>query len=214
MARLKFQSTRPRGARPRSVGRLVFQGCFNPRAHGGRDFGCVFLAGCEAVSIHAPTGGATGLSASLSEVPCQFQSTRPRGARPVTSILMISRIMFQSTRPRGARRGDKAGEQGAEQVSIHAPTGGATGRWALVFKRRKCFNPRAHGGRDLSLPAGHLQQGCFNPRAHGGRDNIACSSFGMLRFQSTRPRGARHFASYRFSYCCCFNPRAHGGRDA
>ena len=32
-------------------------------------------------------------------------------------------------------------------VSIHAPTGGATTRRQLD-KRRQCFNPRAHGGRD------------------------------------------------------------------
>ena len=59
--RPQFQSTRPRGAR------LTFFACCRP-------FGLV--------SIHAPAGGATTRSASLS-VCAVFQSTRPRGARPL-----------------------------------------------------------------------------------------------------------------------------------
>ena len=33
-----------------------------------------------------------------------------------------------------------------------------------------CFNPRAHGGRDLAYLTHLLGIECFNPRAHGGRD--------------------------------------------
>ena len=58
-----------------------------------------------------------------------FQSTRPRGARPVT---------FNMASPAG--------------VSIHAPTWGATGRKThdMLAKR---FNPRAHVGRDVEAKA-------------------------------------------------------------
>ena len=56
----KFQSTRPRGARPTVVFMPVFFSCFNPRARGGRDF-----------------------QELLKFAGYKFQSTRPRGARPI-----------------------------------------------------------------------------------------------------------------------------------
>ena len=99
-----FQSTRPRGAR-RSL-----WSWYRRHAH---------------VSIHAPAWGATPAGGRPSESPacfnprarvgrdsawrkrtshvCGFQSTRPRGARPVSSRRMPTVFMFQSTRPRGAR---------------------------------------------------------------------------------------------------------------
>ena len=54
-----FQFTRPRGARPdaAAIGWSRFR--FNSRAHGGRDIVRAPLGIGEAVSIHAPTGGAT-----------------------------------------------------------------------------------------------------------------------------------------------------------
>ena len=35
-----------------------------------------------------------------------------------------------------------------DMVSIHAPTGGATVKSSRPSGSEKCFNPRAHGGRD------------------------------------------------------------------
>jgi len=44
------------------------------------------------------------------DMPPKFQSTRPRGARPVTALgLSVPSLGFQSTRPRGARRVRPAG---------------------------------------------------------------------------------------------------------
>ena len=98
-----FQSTRPRGARHRSTNTKLVK---------------------IAVSIHAPTRGATKdfgkamtalkfqstrprgarLRASRSaSIIASFQSTRPRGARLNLSNLPTSKKAFQSTRPRGAR---------------------------------------------------------------------------------------------------------------
>ena len=77
----KFQSTRPRGARPWADA--------HPYA--------IVL-----VSIHAPARGATThMPKTLTAFA--FQSTRPRGARPSRSFWPICRRLFQSTRPRGAR---------------------------------------------------------------------------------------------------------------
>ena len=105
------------------------------------------ISACVAVSIHAPTGGATK-SALTASGALAFQFTRPRGARhprlkalmerlenvsihaptggatPALSVLGAA-ASFQFTHPRGAR--PLAEESVLEtDVSIHAPTGGAT----------------------------------------------------------------------------------------
>ena len=122
-----------------------------------------------------------------------FQSTRPRGARLSVVMTGGSSASFQSTRPRGARLCALCALRLDKQVSIHAPTGGATIRSLCACATCACFNPRAHGGRDSSS-----QQ----------------TSSTSILFQSTRPRGARRYAACRrFPPSRCFNPRAHGGRD-
>jgi len=56
--------------------------CFNPRARMGRD----------------------GPNSISEKARCEFQSTRPHGARPFLSYIIYSLLRFQSTRPHGARR--------------------------------------------------------------------------------------------------------------
>ena len=131
-----------------------------------------------------------------------------------------SRRMFQFTRPRGARPGFPSASYFCD-VSIHAPTGGAT--WAnprrktrtwFQFTRPRgarphafhphagpaqCFNSRAHGGRDACRMGAHEHCVCFNSRAHGGRDPHTIGKWGWHKFQFTRPRGARRGAKGRFS---------------
>ena len=112
----KFQFTRPRGARP----------------------GPGLEVGEAAVSIHAPTGGRDGAGEVHRQSSREFQFTRPRGARQggremnekccgfnsrahggrdVRTDQAVTSWMFQFTRPRAVNPVD---------VSIHAPTGGAT----------------------------------------------------------------------------------------
>ena len=78
----KFQSTRPRGARPASEAGLdrilKFQ---STRPRGARPVGDRSERHLHPVSIHAPARGATELQAAIGGSPL-FQSTRPRGARP------------------------------------------------------------------------------------------------------------------------------------
>ena len=78
--------------------------------------------------------------------------------------------MFQSTRPRGAR-------QAASRRNGDA---------------KRCFNPRAHVGRDSTLSSDDARR---------------------TTFQSTRPRGARRNKSFELIKEMSFNPRAHVGRD-
>ena len=78
---IRFQFTRPRGARRNVHVPLAKLCCFNSRAHVGRDSRPYEIEPGRAVSIHAPTWGATPRRLK-SPPPRRFQFTRPRGARP------------------------------------------------------------------------------------------------------------------------------------
>ncbi len=61
----------------------------------------------------------------------------------------------------------------------------------LGWGTSSCFNPRAHAGRDCHSFRLFYFFYCFNPRAHAGRDaGLGCLPRN-IKFQSTRPRGAR-----------------------
>ena len=145
----QFQFTRPRGAR-RGVRTIWTRTpCFNSRAHGGRDR--IFRQGApeRGVSIHAPTGGATMDGWETGEWP-EFQFTRPRGARRASGGKSgRARLSFNSrahggrdrhdtivsrrgrrfnSRAHGGRDAERSQRLAKEEVSIHAPTGGATRR--------------------------------------------------------------------------------------
>ena len=87
--------------------RLTIRGIcvrFNPRARVGRD-----LARRMRSSHHPrfnPRARVGRDRTSWPEFPksIMFQSTRPRGARPVLQHALLCHVMFQSTRPRGARQ--------------------------------------------------------------------------------------------------------------
>ena len=127
----KFQSTRPRGARHvKDVGYIA-----------------------RGVSIHAPAGGATLFLFSLFVFFRWFQSTRPRGARPVITDKLRNTICF-NPRARGGRDTLHRADALQDNVSIHAPAGGATSFFSLHFLRKIGFNPRARGGRDVNRRRG------------------------------------------------------------
>jgi len=123
----------------------------------------------------------------------QFQSTRPRGARPSQNSKSFKLLAFQSTRPRGARLTWMPLDSPTAAVSIHAPAGGAT-----RYRNQSCFSPcllqstRPRGARLRPRSIANSKQS-FNPRARGGRDfKLLYAETLVLVFQSTRPRGARH----------------------
>ena len=170
-----FQSTRPRGARHASEANssddIMFQ---STRPRGARQGWTLHGVKHGAVSIHAPTGGATyGVSSTINAQV--FQSTRPRGARP--SVLQLVRgvwNVFQSTRPRGARLPEWSVMSVEEYVSIHAPTGGATSTSVIVVSSSPFQSTRPRGARLSTDPS--------------------ASTYRL--FQSTRPRGARRFGFF------------------
>ena len=99
---------------------------FNPRTHSGCDLEQNLNAHTLYVSIHAPTRGATG-GRRRSPGFLWFQSTHPLGVRPFCTRLMRLHTKFQSTHPLGVRRYFSLSYKPKIQVSIHAPTRGATG---------------------------------------------------------------------------------------
>ena len=121
------------------------------------------------ISIHAPTWGAT---CSEKDLCCssKFQSTHPRGVRPVPSCRMVRLSCISIHAPTwgatggghihvkllcisihaptwGATSDDKRQECG-QDISIHAPTWGATILNLFLLFRQKYFNPRTHVGCD------------------------------------------------------------------
>ena len=122
---------------------------FNPRAHTGRDIVSGYAHLNIAVSIHAPTRGATQLNYKLA-TNSLFQSTRPHGARPLLNACGTISYEFQSTRPHGAR------------LILTPHNGGFT--W---FQ-----STRPHGAR-RSSPAFSLASPQFqSTRPHGARQYI------------------------------------------
>ena len=75
---------------------------FNPRTHVGCDLKKTMFFSTDIISIHAPTWGATADDFRASATG-KFQSTHPRGVRPISIILKLFLNTFQSTHPRGVR---------------------------------------------------------------------------------------------------------------
>ena len=122
------------------------------------------------------------------------------------------------------------------EVSIHAPAGGATRFMMICGAIRPCFNPRSRGGSDKlqfrsmrlipmfqsTLPRGerpqHLAQllvieGFQSTLPRGERHLCADQSDSLTTFQSTLPRGERPFTAPLYCGILSFNPRSRGGSD-
>ena len=146
---MQFQSTLPRGERPRALrsgirtmsisihapargatGELAGTRCwgcdFNPRSREGSDRPFPRPTPVLPISIHAPARGATQ-AAQILDLSIIISIHAP--ARGATYVLMFfpSRDQFQSTLPRGERHGSRQSiSQALHRISIHAPARGAT----------------------------------------------------------------------------------------
>ena len=99
---------------------------FNPRARVGRDAYLVRHAPRIVEFQSTRPRGARPAASSTAALLRKFQSTRPRGARPWCLTIISKNNRFQSTRPRGARpRFDQSCGM-CVSISIHAPAWGAT----------------------------------------------------------------------------------------
>ena len=79
---------------------------FNPRSREGSDLICQAVFLYFFISIHAPARGATLKDHKVTFISI-FQSTLPRGERPIYFIYKFHFKIFQSTLPRGERHADR-----------------------------------------------------------------------------------------------------------
>ena len=81
---------------------------------------------CSRISIHAPTWGATGLIPALTRRDSNFNPRTHMGCDTLQPSGRGPRLLFQSTHPHGVRQIPNCYIRDRKEISIHAPTWGAT----------------------------------------------------------------------------------------
>ena len=170
MSILRFQSTFPRGERPRKDTVRFILDNFNPRSRVGND-------NCRT---------------KRRRVCARFQSTFPRGERLLLRRRCLKNSVFQSTFPRGERRPKAVSGPSPENfnprsrvgndgncssvrmfpfISIHVPAWGTTGEQNICHYNDIYFNPRSRVGNDVKGTIGGFTiKNDFNPRSRVGND--------------------------------------------
>ena len=143
------------------------------------------------ISIHAPTRGAT--PCLLLDIFCTpYFNPRSHEGSDRADERSYKRVQkFQSTLPRGERHRISKNHFSYCNISIHAPTRGATAspnnddgsnRFQSTLPRGErqsgtnggykanYFNPRSHEGSDFDAIIRTGWNGNFNPRSHEGSD--------------------------------------------
>ncbi len=120
-----FQSTRPQGARRREQDIYTFfVGFQSTRPQGARPCSPTTENGHPSFNPRARRGRD---SATISVTPLSHVSIHaPAGGATFSGIVRDAFLAFQSTRPQGARHSPYTPDFNVSSVSIHAPAGGAT----------------------------------------------------------------------------------------
>ena len=166
-----------------------------------------------------------------------FQSTHPHGVR-LRIWYIISPILRFNPRTHTGCDDFKSGRKGFYEVSIHAPTRGATKSNSanaflnLLFQSThphgvrptvrnfirgdvESFNPRTHTGCD---PIQQIMPILFflfqSTHPHGVRPCLTGDFLTQFLFQSTHPHGVRPCSQFVPPKKQGFNPRTHTGCDA
>ena len=144
----------------------------------------------------------------------KFQSTHPRGVRPIIPCRLIPQVNVSIHAPAwGATRTWRQENHGKE-VSIHAPAWGATAQVLALESAMQGFNPRTRVGGDQEIVVFLRTRVGFNPRTRVGCDSIRKFHFLNRAFQSTHPRGVRQLLLVAFQRAYQrFNPRTRVGCD-
>ena len=146
---IPFQSTHPRGVRPGFASRTHSRSYFNPRTHVGCDGHPFIAAGPgDGISIHAPTWGATYGRVRVGEHRL-ISIHAPTWGATIGDVHMLIEINISIHAPTWGATGSKYGSPQGVGISIHAPTWGATWRRITSDRALSNFNPRTHVGCDL-----------------------------------------------------------------
>ena len=99
---------------------------FNPRTHVGCDLRYHFVHAAPNHFNPRTHVGCDDCTGAIARSTAIFQSTHPRGVRQTLQFQRQPFHQFQSTHPRGVRRTNKYWVVRIVNISIHAPTWGAT----------------------------------------------------------------------------------------
>ena len=196
IASTKFQSTPPRGGR-HGISLLLYhlRQFQSTPPRGGRRFDLHRSGDSLTVSIHAPARGATD-SCCVSISRTLGFNPRPRagGDGACRNSRSIDGGMFQSTPPRGGRLQALRTSGNADGVSIHAPARGATTAYSLICSIFDRFNPRPRAGGDVDGALNELieTEVSIHAPARGATTLTGVTDAKQNKFQSTPPRGGRH----------------------
>ena len=143
----------------------------------------------------------------------QFQSTLPRGERRNFPNSSTSGNLFQSTLPRGERHDIIQLMAEWLDISIHAPTRGATS-FCSPLLLELVFQSTLPRGERLFSGFYPTKTTDFNPRSHEGSDVSTCRAFFPWYISIHAPtRGATGTHPRNTCHQNYFNPRSHEGSD-
>ena len=122
-------------------------------------------------------------------------------------------FLFQSTHPRGVRHANPGGSGGGDGVSIHAPTRGATYKFAADSEVGKFQSTHPRGVRQAFVADVPEDLWFQSTHPRGVRPTGKLLQVLHQTFQSTHPRGVRLTTTTMLQSAKCFNPRTHEGCD-
>ena len=143
------------------------------------------------VSIHAPTRGATIVTYLSGKTYDSFNPRTHEGCDIDYECKCTLFRLFQSTHPRGVRHATIDNINMIIEVSIHAPTRGATLAFRSQSKQSEfqSTHPRGVRHNDRHSDCSGLRFQSTHPR--GVRHGRAANAVLIIKFQSTHPRGVR-----------------------
>ena len=166
---------------------------FNPRTHTGCD---KFLLVHNLFSLMFQSTHPHGVRHICTLEPLPPSGFNPRthtGCDTIKAMRKRKRYRFQSTHPHGVRRTQIILILMCNDVSIHAPTRGATLiSLGYLFAVATWFQSTHPHGVRLLVQFVFTFGNCFNPRTHTGCDyNSLHEAINKKEFQSTHPHGVR-----------------------
>ena len=121
--------------------------------------------------------------------------------------------IFQSTLPREERLRISDLWRCSVNISIHAPTRGATIDFLSYLLKKYDFNPRSHERSDQGDTSKTFGVYISIHAPTRGATHFGKTACRLFRFQSTLPREERRLPSTYPPALCHFNPRSHERSD-
>ena len=121
------------------------------------------------ISIHAPTGGAT-IAKPIEEWEPKISIHAPTGGATAKKLIITVSFRISIHAPTGGATSTRVVICIPDEISIHAPTGGATISFPLIQIRSRFQSTLPRGERRpwFYKVLFHIRD--FNPRSHGGSD--------------------------------------------